>query len=61
MRLVHTGRPPVLVVVPELRAVLRKALAAGLPQVAVLSRQEVTNETELCVAATAQPALAHAA
>jgi len=61
MRLVHTGRPPVLVVAPELRAELRKALAAGLPQVAVLSRQELTSDTDLCVAATVCPALAHAA
>jgi flagellar biosynthesis protein FlhA len=61
MRLVHTGRPPVLVVAPELRAELRKALAAGLPQVAVLSRQELTSDTDLCVAATVCPSLAHAA
>lgn len=61
MRLVHTGRPPVLVVAPELRAELRKALAAGLPQVAVLSRQELTSDTELCVEAAVSPALAHAA
>jgi flagellar biosynthesis protein FlhA len=61
MRLVHTGRPPVLVVAPELRAELRKALAAGLPQVAVLSRHELTSDTELCVEAAVTPALAHAA
>jgi len=60
-RLVHSGRPPVVVVAPELRMELRKALAAGLPQVAVLSRHEVTNETDLCVAATVSPALSHAA
>ena len=40
---------------------LRKALAAGLPQVAVLSRLELTNETELCVATTVNPAMSYAA
>ncbi|QDT52567.1 Flagellar biosynthesis protein FlhA [Caulifigura coniformis] len=60
-RLVHSGRPPVVVAAPELRMELRRALAAGLPQVAVLSRLELTNETDLCVAATVSPALSHAA
>jgi hypothetical protein len=36
-------------------------LAAGLPQVAVLSRHELTSDTELCVEAAVTPALAHAA
>jgi flagellar biosynthesis protein FlhA len=57
VRLVHDGRPPVLVVSAELRAELTRALAAGLPQVAVLSRSELTGDTELVVAATAAPAV----
>jgi flagellar biosynthesis protein FlhA len=48
--LIHDGKPPVLVVAPELRVELRRALAAGLPQVAVLSRNELTTDTELRVA-----------
>ncbi len=61
LRLVHTGRPPVLVVAAELRAELRQVLAAGLPQVAVLSRSEITNDTDLRVAATVNPAVSRAA
>ncbi len=60
LRLVHTGRPPVLVVAAELRAELRRALATGLPQVAVLSRHEITSDTELCVAAAVGSTLTHA-
>jgi flagellar biosynthesis protein FlhA len=61
MRLIHDGKPPVLVVAPELRAGLRQALAAGLPQVAVLSRNELTSDTELHVAGTVGAAWSHAA
>jgi flagellar biosynthesis protein FlhA len=60
-RLIHAGRPPVLVVSAELRAELRRSLSAGLPQVAVLSRNELTNDTELRVVATVAPAISRAA
>ncbi|MBX3441404.1 MAG: FHIPEP family type III secretion protein [Planctomyces sp.] len=49
LRLMHAGRPPVVMCVPELRAALRQALSAGIPQAAVLSRTELTPETELRV------------
>jgi flagellar biosynthesis protein FlhA len=46
-RLIHAGQPPVVVCCGALRAPLRRALAAGLPQVVVLSRNELTIDTEL--------------
>jgi flagellar biosynthesis protein FlhA len=52
LRLVHAGRPPVVVCSAELRPLLRRLLAAGLPQVVVLSRDELTLDTELRIVTT---------
>jgi flagellar biosynthesis protein FlhA len=52
LRLIHAGRPPVIVCSTALRAPLRRAVAAGLPQAAVLSRSELTPDTELRVVST---------
>jgi flagellar biosynthesis protein FlhA len=54
-RLIHAGRPPVVVCSPELRQPLRTAVAAGLPQAAVLSFREITPDTELRIVATVSP------
>jgi flagellar biosynthesis protein FlhA len=43
LQLIHSGRPPVVVVAAELRADLRRALAPGLPQVAVDERHGIAD------------------
>lgn len=52
LRLIHAGRPPVVVCSAELRPSLRRLLSGGLPQVVVMSREELTLDTELRVVTT---------
>ena len=46
-RLVATGRPPVLLVSPQIRAALKQITASHLPQLVVLSYNEITRDTRI--------------
>lgn len=46
-QLTSAGFPPVVLTTPQIRAVLKKITSASLPQLAVLSLNEVTDDTEV--------------
>jgi flagellar biosynthesis protein FlhA len=46
-RLVSTGRPPIVLVSPEVRPAIRQMTAAQIPQLVVLSYNEITRDTQI--------------
>jgi flagellar biosynthesis protein FlhA len=46
-RLIAAGRPPILLVDPQLRPVLKLLTAAHIPQLVVLSYHEITRDTRI--------------
>jgi len=60
-RLVRAGRPPVVLVSPEIRAGLKQLTASRWPELVVISAHEITPETRVEVVRTVDEAVPIAA